>query len=227
MRSIKSKLLTTVAISAILACITTVQAKTYVYKHIDGTVWHTDIDPDDVDKQEYQLIGVINTPHPKNKEKLATKAMKAKNSIVHCGGVRDKSMAARAAQYEPLISSLAEQYSISKYLIMAVVATESCFDTKAVSSAGAQGLMQLMPITARELGVKDPFNHEENLRGGVQYLDKLSKRFNYNPKLTLAAYNAGPGNVDKYKGIPPFPETQAYIEKVMSKFLRYMRAPAS
>lgn len=222
----RSKWLTTVAISALLLSTATVQAKTYVYKHIDGTVWHTDINPRDVDKQEYKLIGVINTPRPKSKKKKTTAKVSAKSAVVSCGGSKDNAMAARAAQYEPLIDRLAKQYSISKHLIMAVVATESCFDAKAESKKGAKGLMQLMPITARELGVEDPFNHEQNLRGGVQYLGKLSKRFNYNPKLTLAAYNAGPGNVDKYKGIPPFPETQAYIEKVMSKFLRYLQNPA-
>ncbi len=198
------------------------QAKTYVYKHLDGTVWHTDIIPSKVDKQEYKLIGVINTPKPRKKKKVAKKS----THVVSCGGKKDKSMKARAAKYEPLINRLAQQYSISKHLVMAVVATESCFDSKAESSAGAQGLMQLMPITARELGVKDVFDHEQNLRGGIEYLGKLSKRFNYNPKLTLAAYNAGPGNVVKYKGIPPFPETRDYVEKVMSKFLLYMESAA-
>lgn len=198
-------------------------AKTYVYKHIDGTVWHTNITPTKVDKQEYTLIGVINSPRPKKKKKNASK----KRQIISCGGVKDKSMATRAAKYEPLIDKLAHQYSISKHLIMAVVATESCFNSKAESPKGARGLMQLMPITARELGVKDPFDHKENLRGGVEYLGKLSKRFNYNPKLTLAAYNAGPGNVEKYQGIPPFPETEAYVEKVMDKFLQYMQSASS
>ena len=216
------KTLSAIATFALLGAVLTAEAKTYVYKHMDGTVWHTDITPSKVDKQAYKLIGVINAPRPKTKKKA-----KNKSRVVACGSRADGSLTKRAAQYMPLIDSLAKQYSISKHLIMAIVATESCFDTKAVSSAGARGLMQLMPITARELGVKNPFDHEENLRGGVQYLGKLSKRFNYNPKLTLAAYNAGPGNVVKYKGIPPFPETKAYVEKVMSKFLHYMENASS
>lgn len=218
------KLLGTLATVALLGVAHVAEAKTYVYKHMDGTVWHTDITPSKVDKQAYKLIGVINTPRPKAKKK---RSAKKKTRVIGCGSKEDGTLTDRAAQYMPLINRLAKQYSISKHLIMAVVATESCFDSKAVSSAGARGLMQLMPITARELGVKNPFDHEENLRGGVQYLGKLSKRFNYNPKLTLAAYNAGPGNVEKYRGIPPFPETKAYVEKVMSKFFHYMENASS
>ena len=227
MCDIRKKTLGAIATFALMGAVLTAEAKTYVYKHMDGTVWHTDITPSKVDKQAYKLIGVINAPRPKTKKKKSRSSAKKKSPVIACGSKADGSLTERAAQYMPLINSLAKQYSISKHLIMAVVATESCFDTKAVSSAGARGLMQLMPITARELGVKNPFDHEENLRGGVQYLGKLSKRFNYNPKLTLAAYNAGPGNVVKYKGIPPFPETKAYVEKVMSKFLHYMENAAS
>lgn len=229
MCNILKKTLSAIATFALLGAVLTAEAKTYVYKHMDGTVWHTDITPSKVDKQAYKLIGVINTPRPKTKKKKSKSksSAKKKSRMVACGSNADGSPTERAAQYMPLIDRLAKQYSISKHLIMAIVATESCFDTKAVSSAGARGLMQLMPITARELGVKNPFDHEENLRGGVQYLGKLSKRFNYNPKLTLAAYNAGPGNVVKYKGIPPFPETKAYVEKVMSRFLHYMENASS
>lgn len=227
MCKIIKKPLGTIALCALLTTALTAEAKTYVYKHLDGTVWHTDMTPSKVDVKAYKLIGVINTPKPKAKKKKKVASNKKKAPIVSCGSKADGTMTDRAAQYMPLIDRLAKQYSISKHLILAVVATESCFDSKAESSAGAQGLMQLMPITARELGVKNAFDHEENLRGGVQYLGKLSKRFNYNPKLTLAAYNAGPGNVVKYKGIPPFPETKAYVKKVMSKFLHYMENASS
>jgi len=211
---------------ALLFCSAAAHAKTYVYKHTDGTVWHTNLSPKKVDEVEYKLIGVVNTQAPKPSKKQKKQADK-KPHIIACGSAGDSSAQAKSAPYETMIDKLAQEHLISKHLIMAVVATESCFDEKAVSPAGAKGLMQLMPITAKELGVKDPFNSEENLRGGVQYLGKLSKRFNYNPKLTLAAYNAGPGNVEKYRGIPPFPETQAYVEKVMQAFLRYLQGATS
>lgn len=226
MQNTHKKALTLSAALLAISLYATVSAKTFVYKHLDGTVWHTNILPNKVDKQAYTLIGVINSPRPKKSKKKARKE-KARSAVIACGGKRDKETAARAAQYEPIINRLAQKYAISKHLVMAVVAAESCFDSKAESPKGAQGLMQLMPITARELGVKNAFDHEENLRGGIQYLGKLSKRFNYNPKLTLAAYNAGPGNVEKYKGIPPFPETEAYVEKVMNQFLYYMQMASS
>lgn len=220
MRKIRKNILAIIAICTLMGGAATAHAKTFVYKHMDGTVWHTNIDPSKVEKDEYQLIGVINSPPPRKKKKVSTKT----NYSVKCG---KDSMAIRAAQYKPLINRLAQQYAVSQHLIMAVVAAESCFDSRAESSKGARGLMQLMPITAREMGVKDPFDHEENLRGGIQYLGRLSKRFNHNIKLTLAAYNAGPGNVVKYSGIPPFPETKDYVEKVMSSFLKYMQGTAS
>lgn len=222
MRKALKNLLLTAALCAGTAPAALASDKTYVYKHSDGTVWHTNKHPSTVSKDEYQLIGVINMPRSKKSKRRRAAKAKKQAPMVSCGSAGD----GRAAKYVPLIDRLAKEYAISKHLIMAIVATESCFDEKAVSAAGARGLMQLMPMTAKELGVTNPFDHEQNLRGGVEYLGRLSKRFNYNPKLTLAAYNAGPGNVLKYRGIPPFPETQAYVEKVMNKFHHYMKQAA-
>jgi soluble lytic murein transglycosylase-like protein len=98
---------------------------------------------------------------------------------------------------------------------------ESCFDSRAVSRVGAQGLMQLMPYTAQKLGVSNSFDPDENIRGGVQYLGNLIKRFNNNVEFALAGYNAGPLNVEKYKGVPPFKETQSYLKRVMTHYRRY------
>jgi soluble lytic murein transglycosylase-like protein len=97
--------------------------------------------------------------------------------------------------------------------LVALVRVESCFDVKALSRAGAQGLTQLMPATARSLGVHDSFNAAANLDGGARYLARMLARFN-DETLALAAYNAGPGNVVKHGGVPPFPETQSYVKRI-------------
>lgn len=121
----------------------------------------------------------------------------------------------KASKYKEIITEMSEKYNVPEKLIYQVIKTESNFNEKVVSSAGAQGLMQLMPATAKWLGVKDSFDPKQNIEGGVSYLSKMIKKYDGNLTLAVAAYNAGPGNVDKYGGVPPFKETQNYVKKVL------------
>lgn len=120
--------------------------------------------------------------------------------------------------YDTYISLAASNYKLEHGLIKAIMHTESGFNPNARSPVGAQGLMQLMPATARRFAVSNAYDPQQNIDGAAKYLSWLLKRFNYNTELALAAYNAGEGNVDKYRGIPPFRETQDYVRRVMSRY---------
>ncbi|MDH7602698.1 MAG: lytic transglycosylase domain-containing protein [Armatimonadota bacterium] len=117
--------------------------------------------------------------------------------------------------YDDLIARAAEKYDIDPALLKALIHAESGFNPQAVSPAGAKGLTQLMPATAAALGVVDPFDPAQSIEGGARYLRAQLDRFRGNEALALAAYNAGPGAVIKYHGIPPFRETQNYVQRVL------------
>jgi len=128
-------------------------------------------------------------------------------------------------KYQPEIWKASQRYSVDYNLVKAVIKAESNFNPKAVSRAGAKGLMQLMPETASILQVNDSFHPEENIDGGVRYLRYLLNLYNDNLQLALAAYNAGEKAVFKYRGIPPYQETQTYVQRVLGYYQKYSREP--
>ncbi len=183
-----------------------ISATTYRFTDKDGTVWFTD-------KKLTQNKHADYTP--------LNRSAKSRVSV-SCMPPGHKALEQRIAKYDPIINLYASRYGVHSGLIHAIISTESCYDADAVSAVGAQGLMQLMPGTAGDLGVSDVFDARQNIRGGTEYFSKLYKEFHYNHEHALAAYNAGPASVRKYKGIPPYRETREYVNKVLAKFRKHI-----
>ena len=172
-------------------------AKADIYKRVaaDGKIYYTD-KPKKV--SGYKRI-LKSRPKPKG----------YKNSL--------KYLARNKKKFSPFINNAAKKYNLDAKLLHAVIRTESAYNEKAISSAGAVGLMQLMPATAKRYGVSDRKNGKQNIDGGARYLKDLLKMFNSDLSLVLASYNAGEGAVKKYNNsIPPYPETQNYVRKVLA-----------
>jgi hypothetical protein len=126
--------------------------------------------------------------------------------------------------YRDEIAAASGEFGVDQALLRAVIHAESAFNPNAISAKGAQGLMQLMPTTANDLGVGNPFEVGQNIRGGAHYLAQLLKQFNGDERLAAAAYNSGPQNVQKYAGVPPFDETKVYVDRVATLRKRYSEA---
>ncbi|MEE9351035.1 MAG: lytic transglycosylase domain-containing protein [Thiotrichaceae bacterium] len=145
-------------------------------------------------------------------------------SASNCINADANKILSKAKIYQKQINAAAKKYRIDSHLIRSVIAIESCYKLKAVSTAGAQGLMQLMPDTADRFGVKDSFNASQNIKAGTRYLRFLQLRYKGNLTKVLAAYNAGEGKVDRYQGIPPYKETQTYVKNVLAVYKK-LRPP--
>jgi soluble lytic murein transglycosylase-like protein len=162
------------------------------------------------------------------------------NGVVHLTNVPDERynlvlkevwvrfrLGANSDKYEAVIRKTSKRYSVDYALVKAVIKAESNFNPLAISRAGAKGLMQLMPGTAKALGVNDSFHPADNIEGGVRHLRYLLDLFNGNLQLVLAAYNAGEEAVFRYNGIPPYQETRTYVQRVLRYFQNYTSDPVT
>jgi soluble lytic murein transglycosylase-like protein len=176
-------------IAGLLCCCTAVQAQVFHYQGPDGRLYFTNVP-----------LPSAATPTVVTRPTLSATRLVTQVPVL------------------PLIHRLSQQYSIDPRLVQAIIMVESNFDPHAVSRAGAQGLMQLMPDTAARYRVENPFDPQANLEGGIRYLRDLLLMFPSDLRHVLAAYNAGEGVVQQYGGMPPYPETQRYVERVLALY---------
>jgi soluble lytic murein transglycosylase-like protein len=188
--------------------VTTVAAQIYEYEGPDGTKWFTD---HQIRERGYTLL----------------RRMGYREVARVCSGLSEEALSGRIANHETAISTNARVQKVDKALVLAVIHVESCFNQHVISRAGAIGLMQLMPDTAKMLGVQNVFDASQNIHGGVKYLKRMLDQFNHDKRLAAAGYNAGPGAVKKYRGIPPYQETQEYVKRVMRYYGVYRDRLAS
>jgi len=190
-----------------------VSGQVYAYMK-DGVRHYTSTRPTQVAN-----VGAVRTIHYSYIERCFACGV---NSTVNFGSVRLNTQA-----YNAEIAAAAREFGVEEAVVRAIIHAESAFNPTALSRAGAQGLMQLMPATARRFGVSDSFDAGQNIRGGVQYLSWLLRRFNGNLTLAAAGYNAGEGAVDRHGGVPPYKETQYYVQRVAQLADRYRGEQAS
>lgn len=210
-----SVLLTTVALSTL--SITAQAANMTIYKDKRGQVLLTNVAPsgnfDAYNKkvrETYYRSGNSSNTRNSNTSNSNTSSQNYGSSAASKSGSRNA--------YDTYIRDSAQRHGVDPALLKAMMHTESAFNPNARSPVGAQGLMQLMPATARRFKVSNAWNPSENIEGSAKYLAWLMRRFNNRVEYAVAGYNAGEGNVDKYKGIPPFKETRNYVKTVMSRY---------
>lgn len=197
-----------------LICCFAVTAHAQIYKYIDndGNVFVTNQQMG----AGYHLVS--------SAELSAGRLLHSKPVVPKPSGFNSDVFKANVVRYSPTINRMASWLKLDASLLHAIVYVESSYNAKAISRSGAQGLMQLMPATAKRFGVHNSWNPEENVRGGALYLSYLLDLFDYNLTLAIAAYNAGEGAVKRHGNkIPPYAETQRYVKKVMKRY-QYLRS---
>lgn len=208
-RFIPSMLLSSVILSSL--AVSAQAGNMYIYKDQTGQVLLTNINPTgNFDK----FTKKVKSTYYKDSSNYNS-ANDSNNSNY---GNSSASRSASRNAYDTYISASALRHGVDPALMKAMMHTESAFNPNARSPVGAQGLMQLMPATARRFKVNNPWSPAENIEGSAKYIAWLMRRFNNNIEFAIAGYNAGEGNVDKYNGIPPFKETRNYVKKVMSRY---------
>lgn len=186
----------------------------YIYKDNSGQVLLTNVNPAGNFDKFTKKVKVTYYPEAK----IQTGGSAPSTATNGYNGFGSPSPSANRNAYDAFIRDSAARHGVDPALIKAMMHTESAFNPNARSPVGAQGLMQLMPATARRFSVNNPWNPAENIEGAAKYIAWLKRRFNNNLEHVVAGYNAGEGNVDKYGGIPPFRETQNYVKKVLGRY---------
>lgn len=190
-------------------------AAIYSYRDEQGRLYLTDNPPN----KNYKII--VTTKKDREEPDSPTPAS---SFAPHSTYQSQKFLLPNDETYSEYINEAAAKHRLDPFLIKSVIKVESDFDPYARSSKGAQGLMQLIPSTAKQVGCSDSYDPRENILGGASYLSMMLKRFDGDVEKSLAAYNAGPGNVDKYNGVPPFRETKNYVKKVKHYYRQYLSA---
>ena len=176
----------------------------------------------DLDRQQVTKSKAENPRAKKrsSKTKSTTSPKRAKNTSLNCLTWSAAQINHKAKRFDQYIIKYAHKYRIDKDLVKAIIIAESCFKVRAKSHANAQGLMQLIPATARRFGVRNSYSPSQNISGGIKYLRFLKDRYKGDLKKTIAAYNAGEGAVDRHKGIPPYKETKKYVKNVLNTYVK-------
>ena len=205
-------LLTAVALSSISISVAAQAGNMYIYKDKGGQVLLTNVNPSgNFDK----FTKKVKVTYYKDSNLYDSGSSSASSNDY---GSSPASSSGTRNSYDSHILASAQRHGVDPALMKAMMHTESAFNPNARSPVGAQGLMQLMPATARRFKVSNAWNPAENIEGSAKYIAWLMKRFNNNIEFAVAGYNAGEGNVDKYNGIPPFKETRNYVKSVMSRY---------